>query len=58
MKRQIEVRPKVEVPDLHTQYEALLDTVWRCEERAELQDRIDAQGRYDELRGKRWSDRK
>lgn len=55
MKRHSEDRPRVEVPDLQTQYEALLDTVWRCEGRARLQDRIDAQIRYDDLQRKRWS---
>ena len=58
MKRHSEDRPRVEVPDLQTQYETLLDTVWRCEDRARLQDRIDAQTRYDELQSKRWSARK
>lgn len=53
MKRHSRDRLKVEIPDLHTQYEALLDTVWRCEERARLQDRIDAQDRFDELQSKR-----
>ena len=47
----------VEILDLHTQYEGLLDTVWRCEERARLQDRIDAQIRFDELQSKRRSGR-
>lgn len=58
MKRRSKDRPRVEVPDLHTQYEALLDTVWRCEGRARLQDRVDAQTRYDELHSKRSSDHK
>ncbi len=44
---------KVDIPDLHTQYEALLDTVWRCEKRARLQDLIDARNRFDELQSKR-----
>lgn len=29
-------------PDLHTQYESLLDQVWRCEVDWRLFDRIDA----------------
>ena len=29
-------------PDLHTQYESLLDQVWRCEADWRLYDRIDA----------------
>ena len=53
MKRQSKDRLKVEIPDLHTQYEALLDTVWRCERRARFEDRIDAQNRFDELQRKR-----
>lgn len=55
MKRHSKDQLKVEIPDLHTQYEALLDTVWRCEARARLQDRIDAQNRFDELQSKRRS---
>lgn len=57
MKRRSRDRLKVDIPDLHTQYEALLDTVWRCEERARLEDRIDAQNRFDELQSKRRSGR-
>ena len=29
-------------PDLHTQYESLLDQVWKCEAEWRLCDRIDA----------------
>jgi hypothetical protein len=54
MKRQSTDRLKVEVPDLQTQYEELLDTVWKCEERARLDDRIEARARYEELQSKRW----
>jgi hypothetical protein len=43
--------------DLHTQFEELLDTVWRCERRAALQDRIDAQARFDSIRRARSDDR-
>jgi hypothetical protein len=46
--------PDVPAPDLHTQFEALLDTVWRCEHRADINDRIDAQARLDSLQPKRW----
>jgi len=53
MKRQFGDRSRVETPDLQTQYEALLDTVWRCEERARLDDRIDAQARYEAQRHRR-----
>lgn len=31
-----------EIPDLHTQFESLLDQVWRSEEEWRLYDRIDA----------------
>ncbi|MGH2976660.1 MAG: hypothetical protein ACRDLL_17620 [Solirubrobacterales bacterium] len=48
---------RVEIPDLHTQYEALLDTVWRCEARARLDDRIDALTRFEERQSKRCSAR-
>jgi hypothetical protein len=37
-----------EVPDLQTQFEALLDTVWRSERMWKLQDRIEAQIRKEE----------
>lgn len=37
-------------PDLQTQLEDLLDTVWRSEARADQEDRIDAQARYEESR--------
>lgn len=53
MKRHSRDRLKVDIPDLHTQYEALLDTVWQCERRARFEDRIDAQNRFDELQSKR-----
>jgi hypothetical protein len=33
-------RAKPAVPDLQTQYEELLDTVWRCEREARLDDQI------------------
>lgn len=47
MKRSSGSRRVTEIPDLQTQYEALLDTVWRSEERARQQERIDAQARFD-----------
>jgi hypothetical protein len=50
MKRQLDDRQAAQTPDLQTQYEALLDTVWRCEERARIQDRIEAQARFDAQR--------
>lgn len=58
MKHKAEDRLRCEVPDLQTQYEALLDTVWRCEAQARLEDRIDARTRYEEMQSKRCSARK
>ena len=46
-------RRKVEMPDLHTQYEELLDTVWRCERRERLYDRMEAQIRFERSLEKR-----
>lgn len=40
----------VQAPDLQSQYEGLLDIVWRCERRAELMDRIDARARFEAMR--------
>jgi hypothetical protein len=37
-----------ELPDLATQLESLLDTVWRCERMWNLHDRMDRQIRWDE----------
>ena len=50
-------RQNVEQPDLYTQYEDLLDTVWRCEQRARFEDRLDALARFEQLRSKRSSRR-
>lgn len=54
MKRHSKDRLKVDMPDLQTQYEDLLDTVWRCEDRARLMDRLEARTRFEELNSKRW----
>ena len=40
-------RDRYEVPDLHSQFESLLDTVWRCERMRKLEDRIDRQIRWE-----------
>jgi hypothetical protein len=45
-------------PDLQTQLEDLLDTVWRSESRADQHDRIDAQARFDALRANAGSARR
>ncbi|HKC18738.1 MAG TPA: hypothetical protein VKE27_03825 [Candidatus Dormibacteraeota bacterium] len=47
MKRHISEPREAEIADLHTQYEGLLDTVWKCEKRARQQDRIDARARFE-----------
>jgi hypothetical protein len=52
--RKKEPEPKVPpAPDLASQFEDLLDAVWGCEKAARLVDRLDAQARFDELRGRR-----
>jgi hypothetical protein len=53
LQTQSEGRRKVEEPDLHTQYEDLLDTVWRCERQERLYDRIEAQIRFERSLRKR-----
>ena len=40
-------------PDLHSQYESLLDQVWRSEANWRLWDRVDAFVMLDSLRAKR-----
>ena len=40
-------------PDLHSQYESLLDQVWRLEANWRLWDRVDAFVMLDSLRAKR-----
>lgn len=42
-----------EVPDLRTQWESLLDQVWRSEADWRLWDRVDAAVRLDALRAQR-----
>ncbi len=39
--------------DLQTQFEEMLDTVWRCERWARMHDRIDAVTRFEELKSRR-----
>lgn len=48
MKPQSRDRFQVDKPDLQTQYEELLDTVWRCERWARVEDRIDALARFEQ----------
>lgn len=47
-------RCKDKAPDLHTQYEELLNTVWRCERMARLEQRMEALARWEEQRERRW----
>ena len=50
-------RSKSDAPDLHTQFEALLDQVWRSEADWRLWDRLDAAVMLETLRQKRMKDR-
>lgn len=46
-------RTKSDAPDLHTQWESILDQVWRSEADWRLWDRLDAAVMLDTLREKR-----
>lgn len=46
-------RTKSDAPDLHSQFESLLDQVWRSESDWRLWDRLDAAELLDSLREKR-----
>ena len=48
-----ELRLGGEIPDLPTQYEELLDAVWRCERQGRVDDRIDALVRFEQLQSLR-----
>ena len=50
-------RSKSAAPDLHTQFEELLDQVWRSEADWRLWDRLDAAGMLEILREKRQQNR-
>ena len=45
-----------DVPDLRTQWESLLDQVWRSEADWRLWDRLDAAGSIEDLRARRAAD--
>lgn len=47
------IRPRSDAPDLHSQFESLLDQVWRSEADWRLWDRLDAAVMQDNLRRKR-----
>jgi hypothetical protein len=49
----MKIRPRSDAPDLHSQYESLLDQVWRSEADWRLWDRLDATVMLDDLRRKR-----
>jgi hypothetical protein len=57
MKRHSKDGHGIVIPDLQTQYEELLDTVWRCEARKRVEDRAEAWARFEELQRKRWARR-
>ena len=46
-------RSKSDGPDLHTQFESLLDQVWRSESDWRLWDRLDAAEKADMMRERR-----
>lgn len=50
-------RTKSDAPDLHSQFETLLDQVWRSEADWRLWDRLDAADMLETLRQKRMKDR-
>jgi hypothetical protein len=52
-RRMVRFRSKSDAPDLHTQFESLLDQVWRSESDWRLWDRLDAAVTLEKLREKR-----
>ena len=52
----VRFRKRSDAPDLHSQFESLLDQVWRSEADWRLWDRIDAADLLDSLREKRAKD--
>ncbi len=50
-------RTKSDAPDLHTQFESMLDQVWKSESDWRLWDRLDAAEAQEALREKRRKDR-
>jgi hypothetical protein len=53
----VRVRTKSDAPDLHSQFESLLDQVWRSESDWRLWDRLDAADMLESLREKRRKNR-
>jgi len=56
-RKKVRFRTKSDAPDLHSQYETLLDQVWRSEADWRLWDRLDAAEMQETLREKRLRDR-
>lgn len=50
-------KARSDAPDLHTQFESLLDQVWRSESEWRLWDRVDAAVMQETLREKRATNR-
>jgi hypothetical protein len=49
----MKLRPRSDVPDLHTQLESLFDQVWQSEADWRLWDRVDASVELEDQRAKR-----
>jgi hypothetical protein len=49
----VRFKARSDAPDLHTQFESLLDQVWRSESEWRLWDRVDAAVMQETLREKR-----
>ena len=47
------IRSKSDAPDLHTQFESMLDQVWKSEADWRLWDRLDAAAAQDTIRRRR-----
>ncbi|GAC1472211.1 MAG: hypothetical protein PVS3B2_07330 [Candidatus Dormibacteraceae bacterium] len=47
------IKSRTDTPDLHTQYESLLDQVWQSESDWRLWDRVDAAVMLETIREKR-----
>ena len=56
-RKKVRFRTKSDAPDLHSQFETLLDQVWRSEADWRLWDRLDAAVMIETMREKRMQDR-
>lgn len=52
-RKTVRLQPRSNEPDLHTQFESLLDQVWRSEAEWRLWDRLDAADAQESIRRKR-----